>query len=159
MKTKKTFLVVLALMVTLLTGCIGGSSSTGTTKTDEKLAKNQVKKLLEGYRELDATAMGEVMAPIITFTGEGANDPYSREEFVTGFQAMFDESGLFSEDWIPPIYGPLKAVAVSNNIVIRVDVVNPGDGWENIWTFTLIKSSGEWLITEWNTKVTETPSE
>lgn len=154
MKARRVAPILLVLMVTLLTGCIGGSSSTGTIKTDEELAKNQVKKLLEGYRQLDATAMGEVVAPIIEFTGTDAlghsiSEQHTREKFVAGFQGMFDESGLFPEDWVPPTYGPLKSATVGSNIVVTMDVLSEDETQPDTWAFTLVKSSGKWLISKW----------
>lgn len=154
MKARRIAPILLVLMVTLFTGCIGGSSSTGTIKTDEELAKNQVKKLLEGYRQLDATAMGEVVAPIIRFTGrdvmgESISEQYTREEFVTGFQGMFDESGLFPEDLVPPTFGLPKAATVGSSIVVTMDILSKDESQADTWAFTLVKSSGKWLISEW----------
>ncbi|NMA61500.1 MAG: hypothetical protein GX956_06450 [Firmicutes bacterium] len=81
--------------------------------------------------------------------GESISEQYTREEFVTGFQVMFDESGAFPEDWVPPTFGPLKPATVGSNIIVIMDILSEGESQADTWAFTLVKSSGKWLISEW----------
>lgn len=153
---KSRYVLVLLAVSFLAVGCIGGG--TKTTKTDEQLAISQVEKLIAGLRLKDADIMGEVAAPEIKLTEDGEQPdhfPDGREEFVQTFDEMFDGEGGFA----PFTHGPITAVTVGSNIVIHVDVQFPHSRFEYLWTFELIKSSGKWLVAQWDMTITKNPNE